>query len=93
MQNVPTRSDALDTGFAPVTREPLDRGARRRVRETAAPAAVDEVFANLARNESARRADARSESRPLAAGQFRDLAAEMDRQHERLAQLLRDIDG
>ena len=44
------------------------------------PAAVDEIFAGLER----RAFDPRS---------LRDLAADVDRQHERLQQLLRDIDS
>ena len=91
--NVFSGNDAFDNGFAPVTMNRAQRSSPRHAVAAASPAAVDVVFANLARRETARRADARSESRPLHAGQFRDLATEMDRQHERLAQLIRDIDG
>jgi hypothetical protein len=82
------------------------RGQRpvgRRIVVAASPAAVDEVFANLARREATRRADASSSTRPHHAAQINqatfgdehlhDLAVEMNRQQERLAQLLRDIDG
>jgi hypothetical protein len=59
----------------------------------ASPEAFDEVFANLARRESSHAQTRAATARPIDATQFRDLAVEMDRQHERLAQLLRDIDG
>ena len=65
----------------------------RRTDQAAFPAAVDEVFANLARAEWSRRFDDANGRQPLDPKQFRDLATEMDRQRERLAQLLRDIDG
>ena len=91
------KSKTVSVDFRPTT---VDREPRRaqhpishRAVETASPAAVDEVFAALARNAHARpRVDA-AESRRIDPAEFRDLNAEMDRQHERLAQLLRDIEG
>jgi hypothetical protein len=59
----------------------------------ASPEAFDEVFASLARRESAHAQTSSAMVRSIDPTQFRDLAAEMDRQHERLTQLLRDIDG
>jgi hypothetical protein len=53
--------------------------ARRHMPEVS-PEAVDEIFAGLAR-------------RAFEAEPLRDLAADLDRQHERLRQLLNDIDS
>ncbi len=77
---------------------------RQRVSDAPSPAAIDKVFANLALNlDCIERANQRlqhhstatepAEERPLNAHLFRDLNLEMDRQRERLAQLLRDIEG
>jgi len=108
MHETRTSDDAFDRGLEPVTKLRTPRPARRHVVASASPDAVDVVFANLARLDVLRRADGRSCSRPHRAAQAQDakfdndhfrgdhlheLALEMDRQHERLAQLLRDIDG
>ncbi len=98
MHNSPTTDHTVDHGSTPVTQPREQRPARRHAVACVSPAAVDEVFASLARREATRRADVCSESRPHRADQFRevpfrDLAMEMERQHDRLAQLLRDIDG
>ena len=108
MHAPPTTDQPFDDGSAPVTQLGGERPVRRHAVQPASAAAVDEVFANLARLDATRRADARSSSRPHHAVPFRDakfgdehfrndhlrdLAVEMNRQHERLAQLIRDIDG
>jgi hypothetical protein len=56
--------------------------------EHAMPEAFDEIFMHLAlRQEKLERAN-----RAIEADRIRDTASEMDRQRERLSQLLRDID-
>jgi hypothetical protein len=77
--------------FAPIA--PHD--SRQRPAAPAAPAAlpaaaVDAIFANLARRQER---SERGDPRRFDAKAIRDTAAEMDRQGERLAQLLRDIDA
>jgi hypothetical protein len=52
----------------------------RRTKPHVSPAAVDEIFAGLATRAF--------DPRPL-----RELAADLDRQHERLRSLLRDLDS
>jgi len=54
------------------------------------PAAVDEIFANLARRQER---GEHSDPRRFDTKAIRDTATEMDRQGERLARLLRDIDA
>jgi hypothetical protein len=89
--------DGNEIGFAPIAIDRKGRLARRPARRRAivpaSPAAVDEVFAGLARIESAHGPEPRSPLRPIEPAEFRDLTKELDRQHERLAQLLREIDG
>jgi hypothetical protein len=63
---------------------------QRRQRDYASPAAIDEVFANLAARQE--RVERGFESK-LDTREFRDTADAMNRQRERLAQLLRDIDA
>lgn len=79
--------NAQTPAYEPIApRTPL----RRRQLDVTSPAAVDEVFANLAARQE--RVERNVES-SLNAGQFRDTANAMSRQRERLAQLLRDIDA
>ena len=73
---------------SPTRRVPLHAAARSH--EQVSAAAVDEVFANLARLQD--RVE-RSNERGLDPAPFRNIAIEMDRQRDHLAQLLRDIDA
>ena len=82
--------------FAPITPK-----TARRIKpvadEPASPAAFDEIFANLAsRQDRVERSNElrfeRSNELRFDAAQVRDTAQEMQRQRDRLAQLLRDID-
>jgi hypothetical protein len=79
--------NAQTPAYEPIApRTPL----RRHQRDVTSPAAIDEVFANLAARQE--RIE-RNVEFTLDAGQFRDTATAMNRQRERLAQLLRDIDA
>jgi len=115
-RTVPTRKSRPPRPTKPAAHPGTDATAQ----ETASPAAVDEVFAMLARNvermqqsharvhgpEHSTPADepqadlgtapsspSRSQRSTIDPATIRDLDAEMDRQHKRLAQLLRDIDA
>lgn len=88
--------NAETTDFSPIATRPTSRplaAMLRRASHTrthhASPDAIDEVFANLARHQDEVE---RSNERRLDAAQVRENATAMDRQRERLAQLLRDID-
>lgn len=81
-----TQTPAYQPIVSLVPRTPL----QRRQRDYASPAAIDEVFANLAARQE--RVE-RNVGSTLNAGEFRDTSDAMNRQRERLAQLLRDIDA
>jgi hypothetical protein len=72
---------------------PARRPARRRSVMAASAAAVDEVFAGLARMEPAHASGRATPPRVIDPAEVRNLADQLDRQHERLARLLRDLDG
>jgi hypothetical protein len=130
MNSDPTETDKASPAATRHTRPPrptkptaLHPGSDAKPDSKASPAALDEVFARLARNlDRLKRIDTRirpSESHSVAdepaattAGigtipipvrsteaalidpaSFRDLATEMDRQRDRLMQLLRDIEA
>jgi vacuolar-type H+-ATPase subunit I/STV1 len=82
--------------FTPIASKPARRPMIA-AHEHASPAAFDEIFANFARRqdhverENERRTESSNELR-IDAAQIRDNAQEMQRQLDRLAQLLRDID-
>jgi hypothetical protein len=82
--------EPITTLSKPVVMLPSHTSRPRRREDHALPEAIDEVFANLAaRQERIERGVDQS----LNPAQFRDTAAAMNQQRERLAQLLRDIEA
>ena len=97
MHSISVNDDSREIHFTALAGDrktrPARSPARRRAVEAASPAAFDEVFANLARTDPTHAPAPAVGPRHIDSAQLRGLATSLDRQHERLTQLLRDIDG